>query len=66
MKRFLIPAFFVIDAETQTEAEELSCRMQEIANDGIQGSGTFFLMQDEERPTREVPIEGELPHTYPE
>jgi len=64
MKRFLIPAFFVIDAETQTEAEELSCRMQEIANDGIQAKTVHFLMQDEELPTKEITIEVEIPHTF--
>ena len=71
MKRFLIPAFFVVDGDdnlTEQEAERRVVLMQTKANEEgrmlLLGS---YLMLDEELPTREVqihPDETELPGTY--
>ena len=66
MKRFLIPAFFVIHAETQKEAEDRAGVIHGDIVDLFDDSTDAFLL-DEELPTREVPImpdETELPHTY--
>jgi len=68
MKRFLIPAFFVIHAETQKEAEDRAGVIHSDIND-LMDDCEDFLFLDEELPTREVQIvpgETELPHTYKE
>lgn len=68
MKRFLVPAFFVIDAEKSSAADDIASQMQDAANRvHPKGTGERFLMLDEELPTVEVPIDPEsteLPHTY--
>lgn len=68
MKRFLIPAFFVVHAEDEARAEYLAAQMQSAANASLHAiEGDASLLLDEELPTREVPInpeETELPHTY--
>ena len=66
MKRFLIPAFFVIHAETQEEADTRAGVIHSDINDLMEDCDDFFFL-DEELPTREVQIvpgETELPHTY--
>lgn len=65
MKRFLIPAFFVIHAESESQAEMEAGMLQSAANANATGNDVLFL--DEELPIREIsinPDETELPHTY--
>lgn len=72
MKRFLIPAFFVIDVadnENVSIAQELAAEMQHAANElqFARTLGEHRLMMDEEVLDRKVPIlseETELPHTF--
>jgi hypothetical protein len=68
MKRFLIPAFFVIHADNEKGAETIAGNALEHANFSVRRSHKDnSLLLDEELPTREVPIvegETELPHTY--
>ena len=68
MKRFVIPAFFVIDAEAKKAAEALAGEMQTAARQAlpIQRQGAALLFQDEELPTVEIPIndDDEAPHSY--
>ena len=68
MKRFLIPAFFVIDTEVdQNQAEQIAAEMKNWANSHGASYRNAHLLLDEELPTREVtihPDETELPHTY--
>lgn len=79
MKRFLVPAFFVIHAENKNDAEQQAAEGKNKANDFFWFGETSknrndpkysnFLFLDEELPTREVQIvtgETELPHSYPE
>ena len=68
MKRFIIPALFVVHAKNVLEAEEIAGMMQSAASDRamqIIDRPTCFLFMDEELPTREVQIQPdqELPHT---
>lgn len=66
MKRFLIPAFFCVDAETLTEAELLTFTLQSAANTAGRDTEAV-LFTDEELPTKEVQIgspDDDLPHTY--
>ena len=74
MKRFLIPAFFVIDVEDNeniSHAQEIAAEMQNASN--VMGKRAYpasfqrILLLDEEVLDREVPIipeETELPHTF--
>lgn len=68
MKRFLIPAFFVIDTSVdENEAVKIAAEMQTWANAHGANFTNAHLLLDEELPNREVPIhpeETELPHTY--
>ena len=71
MKRFLIPAFFVVDGDdnlTEHEAEKRVALMQVKANEeGRMLSLGSYLMLDEQLPNKEVPIipeETEIPGTY--
>ena len=71
MKRFLIPAFFVVDGEdtmTEREAEGRVALMQNKANEeGRMLSLGSYLMLDEILPNKEVacdPLEMELPGSY--
>ena len=77
MRRFLIPAFFVVHAENEQDAEQYAGEMAswvsgEISSQDDIGQNDFegnALLLDEELPTREVEIlfdETELPHTYKE
>lgn len=66
MKRFLIPAFFVIHAKTQREAEKTARIIHGDIIDMMDDS-TDVLFLDAELPTREVqihPDETGLPQTY--
>lgn len=78
MKRFLIPAFFVVDVadyEDENAAVAVAAEMQNAANvaaervsssDSSSGLQRFLLL-DEETKAREVPIvsgETELPHAF--
>jgi hypothetical protein len=68
MKRFLIPAFFVIDTSVdENEAVKIAAEMQTWANAHGANYTNAHLLLDEELPNREVdidPEETELPHTY--
>jgi hypothetical protein len=70
MKRFLVPAVFVIHANSSEEANIFASLMQDEANKRakqiIRGP-TNYLMLDEKLPNKEVPIvegETEIPGTY--
>lgn len=70
MKRFIIPALFVIDAETDAEAEEIAGDMQFAANrifEGTEKAGkNCRLYMDEALPNKVCDIvpDEENPHTY--
>lgn len=68
MKRFLVPAFFVIHADNEKGAETIAGNALQHANFNLrQCHKDNCLFLDEELPNREVPInpeETELPHTY--
>lgn len=76
MKRFLVPALFVIDVadyEDENVASAIAGEMQAAANRAkVQSRPELqrFCMLDEELPTREVPWqdpeEHQLPGTYKE
>lgn len=60
MKRFIILAFFIVDANSEAHALELANETKRIREN-------IFLMFDEEQPVKEILIdnENELPHTFP-
>ncbi len=71
MKRYLIPAFFVVDGEdnlTEQEAEKRVVLMQAKANEeGRMLSLASYLMLDETLPNKQIeinPEETELPGSY--
>lgn len=71
MKRYLVPAFFVIHAANEAAANETAGMLSSELNIQQHGKKDVenFLLLDEVLPTREVPIndeETELPHTYQE
>lgn len=68
MKRFVIPAFFVIDAETEDAANALAGEMQSSARQAIplEKKGAAMLFLDEGLPGVEIPIkeDEDMPHSY--
>lgn len=72
MKRFFIPALFVVDVadnENVSAAQKIATTMQSAANNAkfSRPLGVHTLLLDEEVPSREVPIPSgktELPHTF--
>jgi hypothetical protein len=64
MKRFVIPALFVIDAMTQADAESIAGNLQAVANRHLLASARERLLMDEKLPIKQIPIGRELPHSY--
>lgn len=65
-RRFIVPAFFVVDAETHEDATRKVSEAHCLINTALRDSEVNFF-EDEQLPDRQVPIpedECELPHTY--
>lgn len=56
MKNFIIKSFFVIEAETADDANQIACRMQESANDLYKNFNKFLII-DETHPIVESNID---------
>ena len=66
MTRFIIPAFFVVDCNSQEQAEAIANDMRITANDKSfpHCEGEHYCLFDE-RPTVTAELTDELPFTYP-
>lgn len=58
MPRYVVPAFFLIEADNEFDADDLASRIQGLANHGRCSEVDGFLLLDESIPTMEV-LEGE-------
>lgn len=65
-KRFVIPAFIVVDTcEDKDWAEaKASALMKDTITSGLAAEEPVTLLFDEELPTVEIPVEEELPHSF--
>jgi hypothetical protein len=65
MKRFVIPAVFVVHASSAAEAEEIAASIQLAGNQfGIKINRSNFVFLDEKLNSCEVPISRDLPRSY--